>query len=864
MCRNKNKQYLIDKVDRLVLPDNIKPKSYNIHLVCDTKQFKYNGEEEITVDITQSTDTIVIHSIDIEIQQAEILNQKAISIEYDQDDEIAILKFEQPLKVSSDSKLRILFTGIINDKLKGFYRSKYNADGEDHWIFSTQFEAPDARRAFPCFDEPSLKATFNLKLTIDKNLTAISNTMETEILENNNQTKTFTFETTPIMSTYLVAFVIGDLEYIEAYSKIDKTRVRVYKGRGVKDSSEYALEIGVKALDFFVEYFGISFPLKKIDHAAIPSFSFYAMENWGLLTYLDIYLLTSDKTTLVNKREMVDMISHEISHQWFGNLVTMEWWSQLWLNEGFANFCGYLSANHLFPEWKMWKEFSQNHRNKALTLDALQNTHPIEVPVYSTSQIQEIFDDISYNKGACIVQMLENRLGCDSFKKAINQYLNKHSYKNTVTEDLWESLSLESNGLDVSKFINSFTKEPGYPVITIEETEVEGTFKLKQKRFTFDKNSNNKTIWSCFIRFLTEQGEYSFTLEKESDTFTIPNFKRGQWIKPNYGQTSFLRIDYNQEILVPLVPKIKSMELSAVDRLGVLSDLFNVCKSGSKEISLYMDLLLNAFSDETDSDVWTFIVQTIGEIGDVIFDQPYKEKFNRAVVTLLTGISNKLGFDPIENEDSGNTLLRSIVNTKLALLGYEPIVNESKKRYEQFKLDKTSLNPNIAKFVLTSVLHNGGEIEQKEIISQYLNTTDIAEKIQYLQVLSYGSPTEQLYENMLKFSLTPAVQINDTQFLWNTSHPEFKYVSWKMFTENFKQIDTIFKDNILYTNMIYHIFSSKLSNDQLNEINQFFTSNPVELCDCVIKQELEKIINNNNWFNNSNFNLNNWLDKQKL
>ncbi|EGC35999.1 hypothetical protein DICPUDRAFT_47371 [Dictyostelium purpureum] len=865
-----NELYLIDKVDRLVLPGNVVPRVYNVHLnTKNIKSFKYKGEEDILLDIVKKTDTIVIHSSEIEIESAEILNNKAKEIKYSVDEEVAVFKFKKELPVSRNATLKIRFRGKINDKGRGFYRSKYLVDGIEHLIYSTQMEASDVRRVFPSFDEPSYKAIFNLKLTIDKDLQAISNTAEKKVTENKrDKSRAIEFKPTPKMSTYLVAFVIGDIEYNEGYSSIDKTRVRVYKGKGVKESSELALQIAIKTLDFFVDYFNISYPLKDLKLVAIPDFTFYAMENMGLLTFEDIYLLTSDKATLVNNKELVDMIAHEISHQWFGNLVTMEWWSMIWLNEGFAEFFGYFASASLYPEWNVWLEFSQNIYNKALYLDSLSSTHPVQLTVRTTSQIAEIFDDISYDKGASIVKMIQNLLGPDNFRNALRYYLKKYSYQNTVTQNLWHSFSLFSNGLNVSEFVNNYIVYPGYPIISIVPNGNTNTFQISQKRFTFDSaTSTNKSsvIWNCFIKFQTEYGEFDFLLNKESDVITVPhpfNFSAGDWIKPNYGQSQFYRIEYSEHLLLPLVPKIKSLELPAVDRLGVLSDVFNSAKALSTQTSLFMDLVFGAYkSNESNGDVWTYLIRSVEEIQNIIFNQDYKQRFNNAFTDLLAGLSDSLGFDPKENEDAAITILRTTVNTKLVLLGYEPIINEAKQRYEHFKQDHKTLNPDISKVVFTSILNTGNKTQQDEIIALYLSTTDIAEKKIYLEILSYSAPTLELFNNMLLFSLnSSAVETNNIYFLWNTYKPEFKIHTFNFFVENFSHIDSLFKDNMMYPKLTTTLFCNKINETQLNQIKSFFNDNPVPMAESSIQSDSENIKYNTNWFNSYSFDLLDWLN----
>ncbi|EGC38962.1 hypothetical protein DICPUDRAFT_45518 [Dictyostelium purpureum] len=857
MCRGSDHKHLVDKSDRLILPDNVIPSKYDLHIKPNLKDFVFDGQVDITVNIVKPTKTIIIHSIDIDIKSASILNQKA-TITYYEPEEVAILEFPNELSVTENTVLSIDFTGILNDKLKGFYRSKYTVDGEDRYIGTTQFEATDARRAFPCFDEPALKAVFNIKMTVESHLIALSNMDSTSVVDNADKTKTFTFETTPKMSTYILAFIVGEFDHIESKTK-EGIRVRVYKCRGNKESSEFALKVATDALSYFIDYFGIPYPLTKCDHIAIPDFTFGAMENWGLITYRESILLTSDKTTLRTKQRIANVIGHELAHQWFGNLVTMEWWSQLWLNEGFATYMGYLVTDHLFPEWNVWLDFSELYRNGALKLDALDNSHPIEVPVRNSSQVSEIFDAISYNKGSCVIQMLEKRFG-ESFRKGLNHYLGKHSYQNTNTEDLWDSLTLAS-GINVKEFVDSFTKYSGYPVVSFKPTSTPGTFELTQKKFRLEgEEKADDPIWNCFIKVQTDSGTHEVIFDKKSSTFTVPNFNPNGWIKPNYGQTGYYRIAYTPEIIKGLIPIVKSMELPATDRLGLLSDVYSLCKTNTIPISTYMDLVM-AFENEKESNVWDFIIETLGQVYSLSDDQAYSAKLAEVIIKLLKPVAKRLGFDPKQGESASDVLLRGSVCARLGVLGDEETVAECRKRFEQFKTDPASLPSDIRNCVLATIVRNGGESEQQELINQYLKTNLVAEKNSILMVISLA-PKQELVEKALEFSLSKEVRTQDCYIIWFTLPNRSRVIAWEFFTKNFNRIDEMFKSSSLYGRMITGALSNKMDDKKYAEVEKFFAEHPTPICERNNKQNLENIRIDTKFFNSFNNDLSNWLQNK--
>ena len=341
---------------------------------------------------------------------------EASKIEISTETEVATLSFASQLQVGV-GELQLSFTGILNDKMKGFYRSKYHNSetNEDRYAAVTQFDPTDARRAFPCWDEPSLKATFETTLIVPKNLVALSNMniINESSYKDDAAWRDVKFAKTPIMSTYLVAFIVGEFDYVETKSS-DNVMVRVYTPVNKKEQGLFALEVAAKALPFYKDYFKIAYPLPKMDLIAIPDFAFSAMENWGLVTYRETCLLVDAKNTSSERKQWIALVvTHELAHMWFGNLVTMEWWTHLWLKEGFASFIEFLCVDHLFNEYDIWTQFVTDVYTRALDLDALHNSHPIEVPVGHPSEIDEIFDDISYNKGASVIRMLHQFIGDD-------------------------------------------------------------------------------------------------------------------------------------------------------------------------------------------------------------------------------------------------------------------------------------------------------------------------------------------------------------------------------------------------------------------------------------------------------------------
>src|SRR3989344_6110524 len=565
------------------LSKHVVPTKYEISLTPDLEAFVCEGEEIIHLTLKKPTKTITLHSTELEIESAEILTKTdavvAQKISYDDKAETATCTFKNNLPKGT-LRLKLVFRGILNDRMHGFYRSSFEHKGKARHIATTQFESTDARRAFPCFDEPAMKAVFQVSLKVPADKTAVSNTMPTEILEHVGGYKTVSFAPSPLMSTYLLAFIVGDFEHIEKKSK-DGVLVRVFTTPGKKHQARFALDCATRIVSFFNTYFDIHYPMPVLNLIAIPDFAAGAMENWGAITYRESALLVDPQhSSTMNKQWVALVIAHEIAHQWFGNLVTMEWWTHLWLNEGFASYIEYLAVDHLFPKWDIWTQFVTADLGSALRLDALQNTHPIEIAVHHPNEIDEIFDAVSYSKGASVILMLASYLGEKDFRNGLRHYLKRHSYSNATTDDLWFALE-HASGKPVKEIMDNWTRKPGYPILNIKQKMASIT--VEQSRFFSSPlsraASKDKMIWSIPIRIRRETSGVPemYFLKKQKGDLAIP---KDGWIKFNAGETSLARVDYPKEWLLQFQPAIKNRELPAADRLGIIRDAFALTESG--------------------------------------------------------------------------------------------------------------------------------------------------------------------------------------------------------------------------------------------------------------------------------------------
>ena len=614
----------------------------------------------------------------------------------------------------SDAKLEMKFTGQLNDKMAGFYRSTYkNHDGTEGILATTQMEPTDARRAFPCFDEPALKAEFTITLIADKKLTCLSNMDVASETAVGTGKKAVKFTKSPRMSTYLVAFIVGELNYIE--TKEFRLPIRVYAPPNQDiEHGRFSLDLAARTLKFYEEKFDSQFPLPKMDMVAIPDFSAGAMENWGLITYRVVDLLFDEKTSGASTKERVaEVVQHELAHQWFGNLVTMDFWDGLWLNEGFATWMSWYSCNTFYPEWKVWESYVTDTLQGALSLDSLRSSHPVEVPVKRADEVNQIFDAISYSKGSCVLRMISKYVGEDVFMEGIRKYLKKHAYGNTQTGDLWAALS-QASGKDIGKVMDIWTKHVGYPVVTVTENEKDNTIHVKQNRLlrTADvKPEEDTTIYPVFLGLRTQDGvDEQLELSKREDSFKVPNL---DFFKLNADHTSLYRTSYTPARLEKLGKAAKEGKLSTEDRAGMLADAGALAASGYQKTSGVLNLL-KGFDSEKEFVVWSEILTRLGAIqGAWIFeDQSIRDGLESFQRDLVSERAHKAGWEFKETDDHIQQQFKGMLFGSAGMAGDKKVIDAAKVMFKKFAAgDKSAIHPNIRGSVFGMALKYGGKEE---------------------------------------------------------------------------------------------------------------------------------------------------------
>ena len=661
------------------LSRHVTPSAYRIFLTPDLEAATFAGRVEIDVDIHESTREFTLHALDLEVGAATVTaagtGYRSSDIVADETYQTTTFNFERELP-QGPAVVEIAFTGVLNDLLVGFYRSTFvDAAGVTHTIATTQFEHSDARRAFPCFDEPSFKATFQVNLTVPSHLATYSNSPVASDTDLGNGQRTVSFTPTMVMSTYLVAFVVGPFEETDALD-VDGVPLRIVYPPGKGHLTALALESGAFALRFFSEYFDIPYPGDKLDMVAIPDFAFGAMENLGCVTYRESALLVDPATaSLAELHRVAEVVAHEIAHMWFGDLVTMEWWEGIWLNEAFATFMAALCTNALRPAWKIWVAFGID-RDAALQIDGLHSTRPIEFDVISPEETLGMFDVITYEKGGSVLRMLEQYLGEEPFRDGIRHYLRKHSYANTVTTDLWDALE-EISSEPVRELMNSWILQGGHPLVTLEHGV------LSQEPFAYGPATGESSIGSDWlVPVLTRPlhggpvSRHLLTSESLKIDATTPTVL-------NAGGSGAYRSRYGADELLEIAGHVG--ELEELERATLIADSWAGLFAGQITWDDFVSAV-RGLGDQDEPTTWTTVATAMDFASRALFEHT-DAPLAPLVRELFTHQFERLGWEPTTGESELTPQLRAIVIGVLGTIGQDAAIHaEAIRRFEADEL----------------------------------------------------------------------------------------------------------------------------------------------------------------------------------
>ena len=821
------------------LQQTVVPSHYKLHLKPDLEMGNFTGEVEIDISILKDTSFIELNSLELEIIESSIGSNLGINIDTEEvilneTDERLVLKFKNNINVGL-YKLKIHFKGELNDLLHGFYKSKFKDDfGVEHIIATTQFESTDARRAFPCWDEPSFKATFQIIMDVEKDQFVVSNApIKNEKIISEN-IRRIEFENTIKMSTYLVAFIVGPFEATDPID-VDGVPLRIIYPRGKGHLTQYALDAGAYALRLFSSYYNINYPGQKLDMVAVPDFAFGAMENLGCITYREVLLLV-DKTKATESEllRIADVIAHEIAHMWFGDLVTMKWWNGIWLNEAFATFMATYCSERFNPGWHRWDQFSLE-RSMAFDVDSLENSRPIEYPVISPKDADGMFDLLTYEKGGSVLRMLEQFIGPDKFRDGVRHYLKKHSFSNTDTNDLWDSIQ-QITELPISEIMYSWIFKKGYPLIGIEKDLQNNQIILHQKKFSYFKSSND-TVWNVPIFWRNIQGEdHKILMSNISEKYEINKYSEPLMI--NSGGSGFYRVTYSKEQLENLKSTIFT-DLSPIERYSVLDDTWASLLSNNTNIIDFYKFLLN-FSQESDMDVWTLVSACLYKLEKFV-DKKVKNTFQNQIINLVNPKFSQLGWEGKNTENSRDKELRGVLIRLLGYIGDEKeVIKISKEIHKNSVLNENSYDPNVLAAITSIVATKGDKSDYKTFLDCYFNADNPQVERRYLNSLSLFPGKDEIDITLSK-TINGEIRTQDSPYVLAgcLRNQNNGWVTWNFIKNNWDQINEKFPANSI-VRMVGPV-SGFHEETQAEDIENFFSENNVPQGEITLKQTLEKL-----------------------
>jgi puromycin-sensitive aminopeptidase len=756
-------------VDPYRLPRTAVPSRYDIRLEPDLTTLTFKGTETVALDVSERISDVTLNAIELTIESASLENDRGETIRATPTMEEATERCRLMLASPAAPgrwRLRLVFRGTLNDKLRGFYRSVYkDPSGVSRTMAATQFEATDARRAFPCWDEPSFKAVFAVTLAIDPALTAVSNTsIVSETLEEGR--KVVRFADTIKMSTYLVAFVVGELEATEAVP-VRRTPMRVWCVPGKKRLARFGQEIGAASLAFFEDYYGLPYPGDKLDLLAIPDFAAGAMENLGAITFRETALLVDETAASHSELERVaDVVAHENAHMWFGDLVTMSWWNGIWLNEAFATFMEMLAVDAWKPEWQRWATFGVS-RAAALSLDGLHSTRPIEFPVTSPRDADAMFDVLTYEKGASVLRMLEQYLGAELFRTGVRDYLETHKFANADTGDLWAALGRAAHQ-PIPAVMDGWIFRPGYPVVTVHR-DAGGHLVLAQQRFNYLREPlppaapEPEQPWQVPVQ-LRVYGRGGSVEERVLLTDREARLRLGEAadaVVANAGGHGFYRVRYAPDLLESLLKRLDL--LAPIERFNLVNDAWAMGVAGLMSLTAYLDLTAR-FREERDRNVWSVLTGSLYSINRLIppGDRPRLEALVRDRVAPAFAA---LGWAARPGEDELTRQLRGDLARALGVLGNDrAIQTRASDVYAASLREPGSVDPNLLPAVIAILAHAGDARRYEEFLAAFRSAKTPQDEQRYLYALA-GFRDPALLRQTLDRAINGEIRTQDAPFV---------------------------------------------------------------------------------------------------
>lgn len=793
------------KVPRLL--DTFTPNYYSLTLdLTRAEEKEFSGTVIISGDST--SESISLHSKGLTIQSATIDNQPA-DVSFGEFDE---LRLSQPNLKNGNHTIHIIFSGTITDAMHGLYPCYFTHDGIKKQLFATQFESHHAREVFPCVDEPAAKAEYDLTLVTRTGITVLGN-MPVKSEEENGDSLTTTFEKTPRMSSYLLAFVIGELHKKTARTK-SGVEVNVWATPAQNENTlDFALDIATRSIDFYDEYFGVKYPLPKSDHVALPDFSSGAMENWGLITYRESCLLADPELTPESSRRFIaTVIAHELSHQWFGNLVTMNWWNDLWLNESFANMMEYVAIDTLHPEWRMWEDFATNEVTAALRRDSLDGVQSVQADVNHPDEISTLFDPaIVYAKGGRLLVMVRKLIGEEAFRAGLKSYFEKFAYKNTVGNDLWQELE-SASGQPIVNLMNAWISQPGLPVVSVSNSHDAAI--LSQERFFIGEHQPSDALWPIPL-FANQPLDVKILNQKET-TVSIE-----KPLQLNCGLSAHFITKYDESTREYLLKNIT--ELPTLDKICILQDATILARAGLENSASLLPLALS-LKTETNEKVFGMAAGALTELRKFVDDSDAaRDSLKKISGEFARATFEELDWDEKDGESDDDRERRT---TALSLMMYsedKEVLNKAKTRFDKNKLE--DLPTEIRALIISANVRHFETPEMIEnLFAAYKNTpsNDLQNDIAIGLTSTKNPETAEKILANIKDSNIIRPQDASRWFVYLIRTRESRQIAWNWLKENWTWVEGTFGEDKSYDDFIRYSATALLTPNELDDFRQFF------------------------------------------
>ena len=815
------------------------PRRYELTLEPDLESATFSGREAVAVEVVEPTAEVVLNAAEIDIDEATVEladgTRLAADVTLDAEAERATLRLDRPLP-AGDATVHLRFRGVLNDKLRGFYRSTFtDQDGVERVLATTQMEATDARRAFPCWDEPDAKAVFGVTLVVPDDLLAVSNAAELSRAPAGDGKVAVRFADTMPMSTYLVAFVVGPLVATDPVM-VDGKPLRVVCPVGKEHLADYALEVGAFALRWFSEWFDIVYPGDKLDLVAIPDFAFGAMENLGCVTFRERYVLIDPATaTQAERQALVDVIAHEIAHMWFGDLVTMKWWNGIWLNEAFATFMEMACTDAFRPDWQRWVDFGLS-RSAAFDTDALSSTRPVEYPVVSPDEADGMFDILTYEKGASVVRMLEQYLGAERFRAGIRRYMVRHQFGNTETSDLWDALE-EETGEPVRRIAESWIFQRGFPEVAVGSGD--GGLRFSQRRFGYGA-VDESVRWAVPVVVAHGGDGAEPALDRvllDGDSADLALDGDVSWAMANAGAHGFYRVRYAPELLAALLDRIR--DHSPLERYVLVDDAWSSVLAGSTTAGAFLDMV-SRFGDETDLSVWERIVGGLATLDRLVEGEP-RRRLAAGVGALVGPARERLGDAAAEGDDDRTRTLRGVLLQTAAVMADDAVAQQRcRDLLDAFLADPASVDPSLSSAALTASTTLGDRALHDRLVERFTTADNPQDRERILRSLARFRDRGALGRT-LELSLSGDVRSQDAPYLLSETlaNRDNADSAWTYVSAHWAQINERFPVNSI-PRMLGGIRSVR-DRALADRIAGFLADHPVPQGELQVRQHLERM-----------------------